>query len=115
MTEGLHMSPSVGDGGFLTVSFRDLSWAVRPQNLIHIVSMKNRVWTKRILFIFRRPLSNVTDIVVIVLALKTYQQGSCSHLLPLGSEGCLLIQKHLGCVFKMQIQIQQEIVKCPRV
>ena len=41
-----------------------------PQKHIHIVNMNNKVLTKRILFIFLRPLSEVTDTVVIVLCSK---------------------------------------------
>lgn len=34
VTGGPRRYPSVQDAGFLTVSFRDLSWALRPQNLM---------------------------------------------------------------------------------
>lgn len=107
MMEGLCRYPSVEDDGILTVSFRDLRWAVRTQNLIHIVNINNKDQTTRILFIFRRPLSDVTDTVVIVLVLKTHKEGSCSHLLPLGSEDYLLIQGTWGMSLKCRFKFNR--------
>lgn len=62
VVEGTHGPPSVGESDFLPVSFRDLSLAVMPQKHI-LFTLINKVLAKRIIFIFRRPLSEVTDTV----------------------------------------------------
>ena len=59
---GPHGHRSVGESDFLAVSFRDLSWAIMPPKHI-LFTLINKVLTKRTVFTFRRPLSEVTDTV----------------------------------------------------
>lgn len=51
MTEGARRQPSVEGNGLLTVSSRDLSWAVMPWKHVHIVNISSKGLTEKTLFI----------------------------------------------------------------